>query len=446
MPRIMVVDDEINMLNLLSDLLEMEDFLVELAGTGESALEMTGRLAPDLMVLDLRLPGIQGMEVLKKLRDDGYLFPVVIITAHGDVDTSVEALKAGASDFIVKPFENERLLASIRQALEAHCVVAQAGMSRPALVGGGREMVGASKEMQNVFGLIDKVANTDATVLIEGESGTGKELVARAIHLKSARRDAPMICINCAALPETLLESELFGYERGAFTGAVANKAGKIELADGGTLFLDEVGDLSASAQAKLLRVLDEREFTPLGSSREIKVDIRVIAATNRDLEAMAEVGAFRQDLFFRLNVVPIYLPPLRERKDDVPALAEHFLEKCRTKHNKPDLDFDRKTIARLVEHSWPGNIRELEHAVEKYAILGDLPIPGPGRKTSAKFKPSSGPLREQLRNAEREIIIAALRESGGKKNQAAKALQITYKTLFNKIKNLEIGIEAKVK
>jgi len=245
--KILVVDDEKNMRELLCDLLEMEGFKAEPAADGESALTMARKKAPDLMVLDLRLPGIQGMEVLRTLKEEGAGFPVVIITAHGDINTAVEALKSGAADFIVKPFDNERLLASIRQALEAQGVVAQAGMSRPRIVGDGLEIVGESREIKDVFDMIDKIAATAATVLIRGESGTGKELIAQAVHLKSDRKDAPIVSLNCAALPETLLESELFGYERGAFTGAHQKKAGRIELADGGTLFLDEVGDLSLS-------------------------------------------------------------------------------------------------------------------------------------------------------------------------------------------------------
>jgi DNA-binding NtrC family response regulator len=456
--KIMVVDDEKNMRELLCDLLEMEGFRAEAAADGESALAMARDRAPDLMVLDLRLPGIQGMQVLRMLREEGAGFPVVIITAHGDINTAVEALKAGAADFIVKPFDNERLLASIRQALEAQGVVAQAGMSRPRLIG-GVEIVGESREILDVFEMIDKIARTAATVLIRGESGTGKELIAQAVHLKSDRKDAPMVSLNCAALPETLLESELFGYERGAFTGAHQKKAGRIELAHGGTLFLDEVGDLSLSAQAKLLRVLDEKEFSPLGSERTIRVDIRVIAATNRDLEAMVKAGSFREDLFFRLNVVPVYLPPLRERKEDIAALAKHFLDKYAKRHAKQGLELDEETMARLSAYPWPGNIRELEHAIEKYVILGELPIP---EVKDTDYKPvplaereeeaagqtgvGVGPLKKAMKAAEREVIIRTLKHTGGAKKAAADILKVSYKTLFNKIHEHGIEIKAEIK
>lgn len=450
--KILVVDDEKNMRELLKDLLEMEGFSAVTAADGETALGMVKDESPDVMVLDLRLPGIQGMEVLKTLRSGGNKLPVIIITAHGDINTAVDALKAGAADFIVKPFDNAQIVAAIRQALEAQRVVAEAGLSRPRITGELPEMVGKSREIEDVFELIEKIAGTTATVLISGESGTGKELVARAIHLKSDRRDGPMICINCAALPETLLESELFGYERGAFTGAHNKKAGKVELADHGTLFLDEVADLSMSAQAKLLRVLEEKEFSPLGSTRSVKVDIRIVAATNHNVENMVEAGTFRKDLFFRLNVVPVFLPPLRERKNDVPILCQHFLSKFRRRHNKPEAELDQKAMEGLCSHSWPGNVRELEHAIEKFVILDELPIPQitgvPASTKSARNKQGKptlkGSLKESLKCSEREIIIDTLRQTQGNKMQAAKLLKVSYKTLFNKIH--EHGIEFNTK
>lgn len=447
-PKIMVVDDEKNMRELLTDLLELEGFSAEAAADGETALEKVKKSPPDLMVLDLRLPGIQGMEVLKKVRAS-HPFPVVIITAHGDLDTAVEALKNGASDFILKPFDNHKLMASVRQALETRGMVSAAGLSRPELKGDAPHMVGKSPEIRDVFGLIEKVAGTEATVLIQGESGTGKELVARSIHLNSSRRDGPMMCLNCAALPETLLESELFGYERGAFTGAHGRRSGKIELAHGGTLFLDEVGDLSPSAQAKLLRVLEEKEFTPLGGTQAKKADIRVIAATNRDLESMSRSGTFREDLFYRLNVVPVYLPPLRDRSGDIPILAGHFLEKCSRRHGKEGASLSSAHVDRMLAYPWPGNIRELEHAIEKFVILGELPIPeadgSPGKKgmKGEKGGKAAGSvvmnLKEELMEAEREIIVRALREAHGNKTAAAKLLGVSYKTLFNKIGRLGI-------
>ncbi len=449
--KILIVDDEKNMREFLKDLFELEGYEARGAADGETALADAGKEPPDLMILDLRLPGIQGMEVLRRLRAGGAAFPIIIITAHGDVAAAVDAVKAGAADFIVKPFDNGRVVAAVKQALEAEGFVAEAGLSRPVLdnrkIPGAPEIIGHSPEILGVFETIEKVAATHATVLIRGESGTGKELVAQALHMRSTRRDGPMICLNCAALPETLLESELFGYERGAFTGAHRRKSGKMDLADGGTLFLDEVGDLSASAQAKLLRVLEEREFCPLGGDRSKKVDIRIIAATNRDLESMSRSGSFRDDLFFRLNVVPLYLPPLRERTQDIAALASHFLAKYKKRHGREDAALADKDVARMSAYSWPGNIRELEHAIEKFVILGDLPIPeasgaplplGAARGGEGPV----GPLKDAVKAAEREIIIRALRRAGGNKSQAARDLKISYKTLFNKIS--EHGIEIK--
>ena len=455
--RVLIVDDEKNMREFLKDLLEFEGFTVDAAVDGEDAIAAVVYNPPDLMVLDLRLPRMQGLEVLRHLREKGEKFPVIVITAHGDINTAVDALKAGAADFIVKPFDTARMLAAVRSGLEAGGLLAEAGLSRPGSPGRMPEMVGHSRGMAGVFDFVEKVAATDATVLIRGESGTGKELVARAIHMRSNRQAGPMIALNCAALPDTLFESELFGYERGAFTGAHSKKAGKIELAEQGTLFLDEVGDLSPSAQAKLLRVLEAREFSPLGSAKVLPADIRVIAATNRDLEAMLVSGAFREDLFFRLNVVPVYLPPLRERRDDIPALAEHFLAKCNRRH-KRECALSALEVARLETHSWPGNIRELEHVIEKFVLLGELPLPE--APLTARLEKSvvdafpgapagdgqeTRPLREAMKEAERAIIIRALQAAGGSRKAAAQALDISYKTLFNKINDLDIKFRSEI-
>ena len=459
--KILIVDDEKNMRELLKDLFELEGFLSDAVKDGEEALSYVENSTPDLMVLDLRLPGIQGMEVLKILNKKGREFPVLIITAHGDINTAVDALKNGAADFIVKPFDNSHLITSIKKALETSGFVKEAGLSSPLLQGSTPEIIGDSEEIKDVCSLIRKIAGTTATVFINGESGTGKELVARAIHMNSERNDGPMISVNCAALPDALLESELFGYERGAFTGAHSKKTGKIELADGGTLFLDEVGDLSLSAQAKLLRVLEEKVVTPLGSDKSKKVDIRIISATNKDLPEKVKNEEFREDLFFRLNVVPVLLPALRQRKKDIKKLAIHFFGKYCKKYNIDDISLDNECLKRFEEYVWPGNIRELEHVIEKYVVLREIPIPNDtyNKKTANTEKNTLEknvfniqntseiiPLKKALKIAERQIILNTLRTNSGNKKLTADALGISYKTLFNKIHEHKIRTKKNIR
>ncbi len=453
-PRISVVDDERNMREILKDLLQDQGYDVDTFEDGEKFLEaLQVGSPPHLVILDLKLPGKDGIEVMREARSLHADLPVLLISAYATVELAVEAVKEGAMDFLVKPFDNQRLFQAVGKALEAWEVVAQAGMSKPRLRTEEKDLdiIGASKGIRSVIEIIHRVAQTPATVLIQGESGTGKELVARAIHYLSPCRDFPLIAVNCAALPENLLESELFGFERGAFTGAYSKKAGKLELANQGTLFLDEVADLSLSAQAKLLRALEEKEFYPLGSNKKVSVDVRLIAATNQDLADRVQRGLFREDLFYRLNVIPIYLPPLRERKEDILELINHFLKKHSKLYNCPLPELKQDTLRRLTDYSWPGNIRELEKEVEKILILGEddwtrmeRHQPAAGIEIDANV-PASFNLQAAVQAAERKAILRALNHAQGNKAGAARLLGVSYKTLFNKIHEHKIRFKTEV-
>ena len=450
-PRILVVDDEKNMCELLSDVLAAEGYAVETCGNGAAAIKAGTRRAWNAIILDLHLPDMDGRDVLKALREHRVTAPVIIITAHGTIDAAVQAMRQGAFDFIVKPFDIERVKAGVAKAQEAVGLISAATRSCPTFarsVLAEQHIVGESHKLAEVMEIVAKVAHSNATVLIQGESGTGKELVAQAIHYNGARKDEALVPINCAALPETLLESELFGFERGSFTGAYSRKIGKFEMADGGTLFLDEVGDMSLAMQAKLLRVLETKAFSRVGGTEPIQVDVRVIAATNKYLEKAVAEERFREDLYYRLNVIPISLPPLRERKEDIRALGEHFIDKYCSENGLEEVRFSDETMRRLEEYDWPGNIRELQNVVEKGVVLGEAyawpqgaPVPRPGAALAPA--PESGEvasLRRVTESAQREAIIRAIRKTAGNKSEAAKLLGIGYKTLFNKIN--ELGIE----
>jgi DNA-binding NtrC family response regulator len=453
-PRILVVDDEKNMREILQDLLTGQGYEVRLFAEGESLLAaLSDSSPPQLVILDLKLPGKDGLTVLREARALHPELPVLLISAYATVERAVEAVKLGALDFLVKPFDNDRLFQAVGKALEAWEVARQAGMSKPRLAATGKELdiIGGSKGIRSVLEIIHRVAETPATVLISGESGTGKELVARAIHYLSPCRDFPLIAVNCAALPENLLESELFGFERGAFTGAYSKKAGKLELANHGTLFLDEVADLSLSAQAKLLRALEEKEFYPLGSGKKVKIDLRLISATNQHLTDRIQRGLFREDLFYRLNVIPIDLPPLRERKEDIPELVDHFLKKYSALYHYEKPRLADGTMQRLCDYSWPGNIRELEKEVEKLLILGEeswARMEKPQPFAAASSAGNSGrdfSLPAAVARAERETILAALQRSAGNKSEAARLLGVSYKTLFNKIHEHRISFKTEI-
>jgi two-component system response regulator AtoC len=477
MARVLVVDDEANLRKILSAQLKREGYDVVTASDGEQAMAELTAHGADVLITDMVMPRMGGLELLKWTLAELPQVPVIIITAHGTVDSAVEAIKLGAFHYISKPFDQDELKQVVAMAAR------QRDLSRQNLSGDGpsqRAIVGASVAMQEVFKIIDKVADTPSTVLITGESGTGKELVATALHESSSRKGRPLIKINCGAIPDNLVESELFGYERGAFTGAVTSKPGRFELADTGTLFLDEIGEVPVEMQVKLLRALQYGEFERVGGLKTLKVDVRLIAATNRDLATEIAAGRFREDLFYRLAVVPIRLPALRDRKADLPMLAAHFVEKYNKRLNKRIQGFDDSALAALQGYGFPGNIRELENLVERTLLFADGPFikasdlpsgvtglaPGPTEQavftdprppsgsssTPDASRPSSGgaplvvePLglkdrvKQKMAEMERDEIIKALDETGGNVSQAAKLLQISRKTLQTKMK--EFGL-----
>ncbi|WNG26643.1 sigma-54-dependent Fis family transcriptional regulator [Cystobacter fuscus] len=456
MPKVLVIDDETNLRKVLAAMLRRDGFDVTVAADGEQGLAEFHKNGADIVVTDLVMPKAGGMEVLRAVNAANPDVPVIIITAHGTVDSAVEAIKAGAFDYVTKPFDQSELSAAIAKAAKAH-VVAQRSVRADAKARAA--IIGQSPQLQEVFKIIDKVADTPSTVLITGESGTGKELIASALHGASSRRDKPFIKINCAAIPHNLLESELFGYERGAFTGAVTSKPGRFELADGGTLFLDEIGEIPVEMQVKLLRALQEGEFERVGGIKTTRVDVRLIAATNRDLQAEIEAGRFRKDLYYRLAVVPVTLPALRERRGDIHMLAGHFVEKYNRKLNKKIEGIADDALALLQAYNWPGNIRELENLIERVLLFADGPLitakdlPEPVRQAAtpvpaspaalAETPPGEGGLKDIVRmkaaELEKDLITKALEETGGNVTRAARLLQISRKSLQTKMK--EFGL-----
>jgi two-component system response regulator AtoC len=435
--RVLIADDEKNMRWVLSEALTAEGYEVAQAVDGKEALAAIDEQPPDVMVLDHKMPSPDGMEVLRRIRAKGETFPIIMLTAHGNVATAVEAMKAGATEYLTKPFDLEELKLSIDKAVRISELSSEVDRLREELdrdwdVDG---FIAADPKMVEILSTVEKVAPTSATVMIYGESGTGKELIARAIHRLSPRVAKPFVEVHAGALPETLLESELFGYEKGAFTGAVTAKPGRFEMANGGTLFLDEVGDISLGVQVKLLRVLQERRFERLGGTRSIDVDVRVVAATNRDLQQLITDGLFREDLFYRLNVVPITLPPLRQRQGDIPHLVAHFLDKYKAGNKTIGND----AMEALTGYPWPGNIRELENTIERIVILSagdeigvdDLPaevragVAPSGARTHPFELPEEG---IDLEEVEMDFLRQALEHSGGNTPKAAKLVGLTPK------------------
>jgi DNA-binding NtrC family response regulator len=434
-PTILIVEDEAKMRRLLELHLGEAGFNVVSAPDAETGLKLLQESPADLVVTDLKLPGMDGLEFLHTVKRANAALPVIVMTAFGTVETAVEAMKAGASDYVLKPFSLDEMRMVVEKELDVRRLRDENRSLREALQQRYQHpnIVARSRKMQEVLATVERVAATNSTVLLGGESGVGKDLIARAIHEKSRRAAGPFVKINSTAIPETLLESELFGYEKGAFTGATSSKAGKFELADKGTLFLDEIGDVPAATQVKLLRVLQEREFERLGSTRTVKVDVRLVAATNRDLRAALEEGTFREDLYYRLNVVPIDIPPLRDHKEDIPELVNLFCARFAKDSGKPISTVSPAALKLLMDHFWPGNVRELQNIVERATALASGPVLEAAdiHLDTARPRPNNAtpPLLPEgmtLEQWEDELIREALRRANGNKSQAARALGLS--------------------
>jgi DNA-binding NtrC family response regulator len=455
-PRLLVADDEPINRRLLRALFSSEGFEVVLADGGQEAIAEAKAKDPAVVVLDLRMPDMDGLEVLAQLREKTPRVPVIVITAHGDIPSAIEATRLGAFDFLLRPLPNDKLVLSVKRALERSQLEAELHLLRKEAQGGGGllRLRGLGAAMTQVVGKIRSVAASPLTVLLQGETGTGKEVVARAVHMESDRRDKPFVALDCGAIPESLLESELFGHEKGAFTGAARKKDGQFQLAQGGTLFLDELSNFNLGTQAKLLRVLQERKVLPLGASQPVPVDVRVIAATNQTLEALVQGGLFRQDLYYRLAEFVIALPPLRERPEDVLILARRFLEEASLELHRPASTLS-EPVARLLEaHSWPGNVRELRNVIRQAALSSTGVSIEPadvehllGKRSTLSTEAVPVSLGSSLKEigaaataaAERQAIIEALRLARGNKAEAARILKTDYKTLYLKIRRYEL-------
>jgi len=451
MPTILVVDDKDSMRNMLTETLTDEGYRVDCAPDGRRALELVRNKSYDLVLTDLKMPDVDGLEVLGNVKDIDSDTAVIVMTAYGTIEDAVAAIKKGAYDFITKPFDTDHLCVLVNRALENRRLVAENTLLRQELLAGHgfSNIIGQNEKMVEISGLIQKVAMSDATVLLQGESGTGKELFARAIHSLSLRKDRPYITINCAAIPHELLENELFGSEKGAFTGAHARKMGKFEIANSGTVFLDEIGDMDISLQSKLLRVLQQKNFERLGGTKPIDVDVRVIAATNMDLNEQIRAKHFREDLYYRLSVFPINIPPLRERRDDIKRLTEYFVEKYCREMKKPIKSLSRDSVNLLEKYHWPGNVRELENTIERAVILAEGKKITPDHLAIRLQRTDEIQLREgaglkeigahaQMK-AEKATIVRVLKQVNGNKRKCARVLKIDYTTLFDKIKKYDI-------
>jgi two-component system response regulator AtoC len=456
MPRkILVVDDDPAIRELVGEFLDDGETEFAEAETGAQALDLFKVERPDLVLLDMRLPDVDGLEVLADMRavpDDDT--PVIVITADSSSSRTIRAIQGGAFDYLVKPLEPEIVELTVGRALQHRRQSDTVAELQESLVrrDARERIIGASPVMRDVYKLIGRVADSDASVLVTGETGTGKELVAETLHQSSRRARGPMIRVNCAALPETLLESELFGQEKGAFTGAVARRKGRFELADGGTIFLDEIGELSPGTQKRLLRVLQFGQFERVGGSVTLQTDVRVLTATNKDLEAEVAAGAFREDLYYRLNVIRIDMPPLRERRGDIPALVAHFLDLYRSGQSAPPTKISEAAMQELMAYDWPGNVRQLENTIQRSVVLTADGIIGPdvldlAAPVVAKSSLDYGelvrdgvPLKDVLANVERELIEEALRQAGGNRSEAARSLHIYRRYLYQKME--EYGIE----
>ncbi|MCG6918771.1 MAG: sigma-54 dependent transcriptional regulator [Deltaproteobacteria bacterium] len=446
-PRILIVDDEPNIRQGLAEALEGQGYEIEQAPSGEVALEIV-RLNPfDLVLVDLVMEEMDGIEVLREISRQWPQTEVVIITAHGTIETAVKALKEGAYDYLTKPINVKRFRTYIHNILRAHELQEENRRLREQLRTEQEysQIIGRSEKLLTILEMIEQLAPTDVTILIEGESGTGKELVAHAIHQKSGRGQEPFISVNCGALPRELIGSELFGHEKGAFTGASQKKQGRFELADRGSLFLDEIAEMDLEAQVTLLRILEEGRFRRIGGTREVKVNVRVIAATNKSLQEQVRQGRFREDLFYRLNVVRMSLPPLRERREDIIPLTQHFLDTFSAKYHKPDLKLASELSERLSQYQWPGNIRELKNCIERAVILAREPLIGLDLLPERLQRESDLPAREgisvgsSLAEMEREMIRQTLEHTGGHRKRTAEILGISERDLYYKLKKYQL-------
>ncbi len=449
--QILIIDDEEAIRDAMHQVLSREGYQIKEAREGKEGLELFQKETFHLVFLDLKLPGIKGMDILTQMKETSPETPVIIITGYSSIESAVEAMKKGAFDYMPKPFTPDELRVVTRKALESRRMLMENMYLRQELESKieFELVIGKSPAMQQILDIVRRVSPTESTVLITGESGTGKELIAREIHRHSRRRNAPFVVVDCGALVETLFESELFGHVKGSFTGAHETKHGRFEVADGGTIFFDEISNIGPNIQAKLLRVIQEREVTRIGSSRPIKVDVRILAATNENLAELVRKGRFREDLFYRLNVVPLHLPPLRQRKEDIPLLAEHFLQKYNRRSKKLIKGISPRAMKALIEYDWPGNIRELENTIERAVVLArgevidldDLLTHGISAKVS--FAPPWLSTTNTLAEVEKEYIKAVLQEQKGNKSAAAKILGIDRKTLWAKIKKYQIDVES---
>ena len=460
MYTILVVDDEAELRRQVVTILKARGYEAEEAGDGMEAAEKLAKTTYPLVLCDVKMPRMDGLEFLKHVRENEYSTAVALITAHGNIRDAIAAIGEGAFDYIEKPINETLLMQVVEKAERAYYMIYKSTLSAPVLTPGeGKECVGTSRSMKRVFGLVERLTRVNTSVLIRGENGTGKELVARAIHYNSPRKDGPFVAVNCAAIPENLIESELFGHEKGAFTGATERKIGKFQFAARGTLFLDEIGDTSPATQVKLLRVLQEHTFTPVGSNREVTADVRIIAATNQDLEKAIRENRFREDLYYRLNVMPIFLPPLRERKEDIPSLVHHFVDKYNQEHGARIKAITPEALQMLESFHWPGNIRELENAIEHAFVVETtdqityFSLPEYIRKATRKGmyqvgnapRPTLGATGsmdwEKGKEAfEREFIIQALKTNKGRINLTAEQANIPKNTLLRKIKKYSIN------
>jgi DNA-binding NtrC family response regulator len=450
--NVLIVDDDAAVRAILQEVLLQEGYGITMAENGHAAIQVAKESVVHIVITDLQLPDIDGLEIIDRLaKQDAKIIPIMM-TGFGTIETAVRAMKSGAFEFITKPFDLETVAVVVRKAVEVYRLRQENHLLRRAVRDQYRleQLVGVSEPMQQVLEFVQKVADSDSTVMIQGESGTGKELVARMLHFNSLRRDRPLVPVNCGAIPENLLESELFGHEKGAFTGATHSRMGRFELANGGTIFLDEIGEMSLSLQVKLLRVLQEREFERVGGNRTIHVDVRIIAATNQDLELQVEERRFRKDLFYRLNVIPILIPSLRERRSDIPLLIEHFLTRFNQSKHTEVSGFSPDALQCLLEYDWPGNIRELENMIERLVVLKkqgvlaveDLP-PKIGRRSPVpefkeqfiRFNDDGINLSREVEQYEKHLIMEALRKANGVTSRAAQLLHLNRTTLVEKLK-----------